>query len=164
MTQPRKIVILGHFGVGKTSLIRQYVDASFSEDYLVTVGLHVKKKDVIINDNTVTLVVWDIEGHSEIASARASYLLGSSGFIYVFDVSRPETYANLENQMEYLKEHFPGIPIEVFGNKCDKFKDEVSKVFFETPPFNSYLFTSAKTGENVEEGFMQLTIKTLVTT
>jgi small GTP-binding protein len=160
MSQSHKIVILGHFGVGKTSLIRQYVDASFSEEYLETVGVNIKKKDVTINDNAITLAIWDIEEHSEMASARASYLLGASSFIYVFDVSRPETYANLGRQMKYLKEHFPGIPIQVFGNKCDKLEDKVSKAFFETPPFNRYMFTSAKTGENVEEGFMQLTIKT----
>lgn len=161
MLQPRKIVILGHFGVGKTSLIRQFVDASFSEDYLVTVGVHVKKKEITINKKPVTLVVWDIEGNSEVSMTRSSYLLGSHGFIYVFDVSRPETYRNLEEQLDYLKEHFPKIPVVVFGNKCDKFGSEISKSFFEKSPFNTCLYTSAKTGENVEEGFKQLTIKTL---
>lgn len=161
MLQPRKIVILGHFGVGKTSLIRQFVDDSFSEDYLVTVGVHVKKKEIIINDNPVTLVVWDIEGNSEISMTRTSYLLGSNGFVYVFDVSRPETYSNLEEQMDYLKEHFPKVPVLIFGNKCDKFETGVSKSFFGGSPFETCLFTSAKTGENVAEGFKQLTIKTL---
>ncbi len=161
MPHPQKIVILGHFGVGKTSLIRRFVDASFSEDYLVTVGVHVKKKDIIINDNPTTLVIWDIEGNSEISMSRSSYLLGSNGFVYVFDVSRPETYANLEAQLEYLKEHFPKVPVTIFGNKADKFGEEVSKAFFEVPPFTECFFTSAKTGENVEEGFKELTIKTL---
>ena len=161
MLQPRKLVILGHFGVGKTSLIRQFVDAAFSEKYLVTVGVHVKKKEIIVNDEPITLVIWDIEGNSEISMARTSYLLGSHGFIYVFDVSRPETYTNLEEQMDYLKNHFPEIPVVVFGNKCDKFNADISKSFFEKSPFESCLFTSAKTGENVEEGFKQLTIKIL---
>lgn len=161
MQQPQKIVILGHFGVGKTSLIRQFVDASFSEDYLVTVGVHVKKKDVVIDDKPVTLVVWDIEGNSEVSMTRTSYLLGSNGFIYVFDVSRPETYANFVEQMSYLEEHYPNVPVVVFGNKCDKFDTGISKSFFERAPFENCLFTSAKTGENVEEGFKELTIKTL---
>ena len=161
MPQPQKIVILGHFGVGKTSLIRRFVDASFSEDYLVTVGVHVKKRDVVINNNPVTLVIWDIEGNSEISMARTSYLLGSNGFVYVFDVSRPETYANLESEMEYLKKNFSKVPVIIFGNKADKFGTEVSKSFFEESQFKECLFTSAKTGENVEEGFTQLTIKTL---
>ncbi len=161
MQQPRKIVILGHFGVGKTSLIRQFVEASFSEDYLVTVGVHVKKKEVIVNDESITLVVWDIEGNREISMSRPAYLMGTSGFIYVFDVSRPETYDNLEEQMNYLKEHFPKTPVVIFGNKCDKFDTGISKSFFDGPPFETCLFTSAKTGENVEEGFKQLTLKTI---
>lgn len=161
MLQPRKIVILGHFGVGKTSLIRQFVDASFNEDYLVTVGVHVKKKEVSIDNNPITLVIWDIEGNTEVSMTRASYLLGSHGFVYVFDVSRPETYTNLKEQMDYLKEHFPKVPVLTFGNKCDKFDNEISKSFFERPAFEDCLFTSAKTGENVEEGFKQLAIKTL---
>lgn len=161
MLQPRKIVILGHFGVGKTSLIRQYVDESFNEDYLVTVGVHVKKKEIVVNKKPVTLVIWDIEGNSELSMTRTSYLLGSQGFIYVFDVSRPETYANLMEQLTYLEEHFPNIPVVVFGNKCDKFESEISKSYFDKPQFEGCLYTSAKTGENVEEGFKQLTIKTL---
>jgi len=161
MLQPRKIVLLGHFGVGKTSLIRQFVDESFSEDYLVTVGVHVKKKEVIVNNNPITLVVWDIEGNSEVSATRASYLLGSHGFIYVFDISRPETYSNLKEQLEYLNQHFPKIPVVVFGNKCDMFDSEISKSYFEKPLFKDCLYTSAKTGENVEEGFKKLTIKTI---
>ena len=44
MSNSKKIVLVGHFGVGKTSLIRQFVESAFSEDYMVTVGVHVKKK------------------------------------------------------------------------------------------------------------------------
>lgn len=157
MSQPKKIVILGHFGVGKTSLIRQFVESEFSEDYLVTVGVHVKKKDVTIDGDNVTLVIWDLEGTPEIKTARKSYLLGASGFIYVFDISRPETYDNLGVQMDYLKEHFPGIPSVIVGNKSDKFDTEISRSFFETEHFNQCLFTSAKTGDNVEKTFNILT-------
>lgn len=73
MAQTKKIVILGHFGVGKTSLIRRYVDSAFSEDYLVTVGVHVKKKEIDLHDEKVTLIIWDIEGNTAIDKARKSY-------------------------------------------------------------------------------------------
>ena len=66
MATVKKIVLLGHFGVGKTSLVRRYIDSAFSEDYLVTVGVHVKKKDVVVNDEPVTLIIWDIEGNNSI--------------------------------------------------------------------------------------------------
>lgn len=159
MLHPKKIVILGHFGVGKTSLIRQFVDSQFSENYLVTVGVHVKKKVLKIDDREITLVIWDIEGNTSIEKARKSYLLGTHGFIYVFDVSRPLTYANLQDQLIYLKEHYPNIPVITLGNKADKFEKSVSREYFNSEIFKDSLFTSAMTGENVEKAFKQLTQK-----
>lgn len=159
MKHPKKIVILGHFGVGKTSLIRQFVESDFSENYLVTVGVHVKKKDILLDDENVTLIIWDVEGNTSIDKARSSYLLGTQGFIYVFDVSRPETFEDLETEMDYLKTHFNTIPVCVLGNKKDKFNEGVSASFFETKRFKEVLFTSAKTGENVENAFLKLTKK-----
>lgn len=159
MSQPKKIVILGHFGVGKTSLIRQFVDSQFSEDYLVTVGVHVKKKSVKIDDNDITLVIWDIEGNTSIDKARKSYLLGSHGFIYVFDITRPETYANLKDQLEYLEKEYASVPVVVLGNKSDQFGTSISKEYFNTKDFKECLFTSALTGENVDNAFIKLTKK-----
>lgn len=161
MSLPQKIVILGHFGVGKTSLVRQFVESQFSEDYLVTVGVHVKKKELVINHKKVTLILWDIEGNTSVDKARPSYLLGTNGFLYVFDVSRPETYENLQEQITYLNTKFPKAPVTVIANKCDTFNDDLTQHFFETPQFHNCIFTSAKTGENVEEAFIQLTTKLL---
>ena len=159
MSHPKKIVILGHFGVGKTSLIRQFVDSQFSEDYLVTVGVHVKKKSVTIDNNEITLVIWDIEGNTSIDKARKSYLLGSHGFIYVFDLTRPETYANLKDQLSYLNEEHSNVPVVVLGNKADQFGTTVSKEYFSTKEFEDCLFTSALKGENVDNAFVKLTKK-----
>ena len=102
MSHPKKVVLLGHFGVGKTSLLRRFVEATFSEDYMVTVGVHVKKKEVIIDKEPLTLIIWDIEGNTSIEKARNSYLIGTNGFIYVFDVTRPETYENISKELDYL--------------------------------------------------------------
>jgi len=156
MTHIKKIVFLGHFGVGKTSLIRRFVESEFSEDYLVTVGVHVKKKDVVINNETVSLIIWDIEGNTSINKARSSYLLGSDGFIYVFDVGRPETYKDLPDEMKYLQAHFKDIPVCKVGNKSDLFKGEFTEDFFKEQIYKGCIFTSAKTGENVEAIFTKI--------
>ncbi|GEQ85077.1 GTP-binding protein [Patiriisocius marinistellae] len=161
MAHPKKIVLLGHFGVGKTSLIRRFVESQFSEDYLVTVGVHVKKKEISIDGNNITLVIWDIEGNTSIDKARKSYLLGTSGFIYVFDISRPETFESLETEMKYLQDNFENVPVEIVGNKKDKFGEAVSEEFFKTQRFENCTFTSAKEGDNVEDAFEQLTRKML---
>lgn len=161
MSITKKIVILGHFGVGKTSLIRRYVESAFAEDYLVTVGVHVKKKELEVNNEKVTLIIWDIEGNTSIDLARKSYLLGTSGFLYVFDVTRPETYENLIEEKAYLEKHFKGIPVCTIGNKKDLLTEEAHQIFFEGESFKDCLFSSAKTGENVEEIFMEITTSML---
>jgi small GTP-binding protein len=161
MAAVKKIVLLGHFGVGKTSLVRRYIDSAFSEDYLVTVGVHVKKKEVIINHEPVTLIIWDIEGNNAIEKARSSYLLGTQGFIYVFDITRQETYESIESEMAYLKEHHDQTPVCLVGNKSDLFTEDFNQEFFKDPVFEPCYFTSAKTGENVEMIFLDIAKRTL---
>ncbi len=159
MGQSKKIILLGHFGVGKTSVLRRYVDDAFNEDYLVTVGVHVKKKDIVLNDETITLIIWDIEGNTSIDKARKSYLLGTHGFIYVFDITRPETYEQLESEFDYLKEKFPNVPVTLAGNKADLFDEEFTPSFFNDPIFEQCIFTSAKTGDTVEDLFKNIAVK-----
>ncbi|RMA66183.1 Rab family GTPase [Ulvibacter antarcticus] len=156
-SQSKKIVILGHFGVGKTSLVRRFVDSMFSEDYLVTLGVQVKKKVVTIDDAKVTLIIWDIEGNSSISKARKSYLTGTHGFLYVFDVTRPETFENLEDEMDFLANNFPSIPVCKIGNKSDLLLTENAKEFFEQEQYKDCDFTSAKEGNNVENVFQKIT-------
>ena len=60
MSISKKIVMLGHFGVGKTSLVRRYVDSAFSEDYLVTMGVQVKKREIEFQGETIKLIIWEI--------------------------------------------------------------------------------------------------------
>lgn len=161
MNYPKKIVLLGHFGVGKTSLLRQFVDTIFSEDYLVTVGVHVKKKEITVNQQQVQLIIWDIEGNTSIDKARNSYLLGSHGFIYVFDVTRPATYENIEDEIKFLDTNYPNIPACIVGNKADLFTEEFTPEFFGDEVFDNCFFTSAKTGENVSEIFNAIAKQTL---
>lgn len=157
MIRPKKIVLLGHFGVGKTSLLRRFVESEFSEDYLVTVGVHVKKKVVTIDEDEITLIIWDIEGNTSLEKARNSYLLGAHGFLYVFDLNRPETFSNLKEEQAFLKKNFLSIPVQLVGNKIDLIEDTERIHFFNAPEYANCMFTSAKTGIQVEEVFYQIT-------
>ncbi len=154
----KKVVLIGHFGVGKSSLIRRFVKNTFSEDYKVTIGVHVLKKDVTIPEvnDAITLVIWDLEGNDDITNTRSSYLLGTNGFVYVFDMTRPATYQNLEHDLNYIKERYPSIPMKVVGNK----KDLVTNDFIKqnNDVFGSFtdFYTSAKSGKKVEEVFSNL--------
>ncbi|GER60129.1 GTP-binding protein [Patiriisocius marinus] len=157
MTTSKKIVLLGHFGVGKSSLIRRFVENTFSENYKVTIGVHIFKKVVeVSNSDSISLIIWDLEGQDDIKKTRSSYLLGTNGFIYVFDLSRPITFENLNSELEFLKENFPNIPVKVVGNKMDLvtklYLKDYSEVFGHLVDF----FTSAKTGSRVDNLFSKL--------
>ncbi len=156
MSITKKIVLLGHFGVGKTSLIRQYIDKEFNPEYMVTIGLQVKKKQLEINGNIVSLIIWDIEGNTSVEKSRKSYLQGSSGFIYVVDVTRPETYRNINNEVAFLQKNFPAVPIITVGNKIDLTNSDSLQTFFQEKQLNIDILTSAKTGECVETLFTNL--------
>lgn len=157
MNISKKIVVLGHFGVGKTSLIRRFVENSFSNDYKVSIGVHIVKKTVAVSaDDTVSLILWDLEGTDDIASVRESYLLGTHGIIYVFDVSRPTTFQSIEEDLGALEKKVPGVPTKVVGNKIDLVAgEEVDKILKEKAISFDYL-TSAKTGTKVNELFEHL--------
>lgn len=154
MTVSKKIVLIGHFGVGKTSLIRRFVKNTFSEDYKVTIGVHISKKTVITPDNkSISFIIWDLEGQDDIKKTRPSYLLGTSGFIYVFDLSRPTTFENLNSELNFLKENYPNIPVKVVGNKMDLVNRAHLQQYDETFSHLVDVFVSAKTGSKVESLF-----------
>src|SRR5437773_6327824 len=83
--------MVGTFAVGKTSLVRQFVESVYSEKYHTTVGVKVDKKIMTVGENEVTLVLWDIEGATGSLELRQSYLRGAAGYLLVADGTRPDT-------------------------------------------------------------------------
>ena len=157
MQKSKKIVILGHFGVGKTSLIRRFVKDSFSDNYKVTIGVHITKKVVEITaDETISLIIWDLEGTDDIKMLRDSYLLGTHGVVFVFDVSRPSTFQNINEDLKIVKIKTPKIPIMVVGNKVDLVILNDLQSLLKDNNITANFLTSAKTGNSVNEMFTQL--------
>lgn len=152
----KKVILTGSFGVGKTSLFNQFIFSRFSDRYLTTIGVKVNKKVVNINGREVPLLIWDIAGEVAQDKVPNTYFLGASGIIYVFDLTRPLTYKNIKEDLEYLKDLLPGVLVKVVGNKKDLVnEDELNQVREEcTLPID--IVTSAKTGENVEALFNNL--------
>ena len=161
MSSSKKVVLVGHFGVGKSSLIRRFVQNEFSDDYLVTIGVHILKKTVSINNEETTIIIWDIEGKEDIQKVRSSYLMGSSGFIYVIDPTRIHTYQNLNDELKFIKKNYAKIPVITVANKLDLINiDDFKKELIEKNLIIDF-FTSAKNGNNVEEIFKNLTLEML---
>ena len=158
MILSKKVVLLGPFGVGKTSLFRRFVDNEFSEDYKVTLGVQIKKKSISLSDGReLSMVIWDTEGHSDnVQDTRKSYLLGSHSMVYVFDLSRPETYGTIISDMEYLKKEYPKVVFKILGNKLDLVnkKEIIQQLNDHNIPFDE--LTSAKADKNVQDFFNTL--------
>lgn len=157
MQKSKKVVILGHFGVGKTSLIRRFVSNQFSDQYKVTIGVHISKKVVDLSDeDSVSLILWDLEGTDRLEQIREAYLLGTHGVIFVFDINRPSTFQNLKRDLETVKSKVQDRPTVVIGNKKDLVPEEEMSSLLEEHDIPYDYLTSAKTGETVEEAFLHL--------
>ncbi len=159
MNSSKKVVLVGHFGVGKSSLIRRFVQNEFSDDYLVTIGVHILKKVININNEETTIIIWDIEGKEDIQKVRSSYLMGSSGFIYVIDPTRIHTYQDLNEELKFINKNYSKIPVITVVNKSDLIDLEEFKKEIIAKDLKIDFFTSAKSGDNVEEIFRNLTLE-----
>ena len=151
-----KIVMVGDFGVGKTSLVKRFVDNSFSEEYLSTIGVSISKKHL----NESTLMLWDIEGHTEFKPIFKQYLLGAKGFIVVADITRQNTIENIAKHIQLCHDVVKGAPISVALNKSDIkhtiSQETLSSIKKISPLIINVLKTSAKNGDAVLDIFGSL--------
>jgi small GTP-binding protein len=159
MNNSRKVVLVGHFGVGKSSLVRRFVQNTFSDNYIVTIGVHILKKEIKINDLDLTLIIWDIEGKDDIEKVRSSYLLGTSGFIYVIDPTRPQTFERFNDEKAFIIENFPTAQLVSVANKTDLIDIEEFKILLTEKEINIDYFASAKLGMEVENVFQTIGMK-----
>jgi small GTP-binding protein len=151
--------MLGATAVGKTSLVRRFVESMFSEKYQATIGVKIDRKLVELGDTTVSLLLWDLQGEDEFQRVRLSYLRGASGLIYVADGTRPETLLTTRSLRALAEETVGDVPSLLFLNKSDLTEQWVlDDAFLEAngPSGVQTLRTSARTGDQVEAGFQQL--------
>jgi len=151
-----KIVLIGNFGAGKTSLIRRFVENSFSEEYLSTIGVSISKKTI----ENATIMIWDIEGHTEFKPIFKQYLLGAKGFIVVADLLRPESIDQIPKHIDLCHQVVKDAPVCIALNKSDMPHDfsqeSLQKLKESSPSVIEVLKTSAKSGDAVEELFLKL--------
>ena len=156
MSLSKKLILIGHFGVGKTSLVQQFVHQKFSEQYITTIGVKIDKKQLVVDGTEITLLIWDIAGENEQQKVPASYRLGAHGALYVFDLTRPSSYESIDQELAFLKTQIPDIPIQILGNKKDLLTDsQIDEILPQIAAENIFL-TSAKTGDHVEQAFENL--------
>lgn len=154
-----KICIVGAFGVGKTSLISRYAQGIFSDKYKTTVGVKIDKKVLEHNGNSVTLILWDLEGEDALTSVRPAHLRGASGYVLVIDGSRRNTLEVGIDLQQRVERATGPVPFVCVINKAD-LKDswEIDPSDIEALERRHWILieTSAKTGTAVEQVFQRL--------
>jgi small GTP-binding protein len=115
-----KLVIIGDPMVGKTSIITRFIDKTFEHEYLQTIGTQLNCSEIIVGDVLIRLIIWDLAGQPRFESVRKLYFLGSDAVIVVFDLTRPETFDNLEGWLHAFRQAVPDqVPSILIGNKVD---------------------------------------------
>jgi small GTP-binding protein len=158
----KKICMLGGFSVGKTSLVKRYVESIFSDAYLTTVGVKINKKTEMLPGQVVSLILWDLAGEDDIASLRMSYLRGSAGFVLVADGTRRSTLEMALSLQQRVEADYGALPFVLLVNKSDlreqwtiddtELEDLRQRGWWVRP-------SSARSGEGVEEAFRDLAVR-----
>jgi Ras-related protein Rab-11A len=160
-TMKFKTVIIGEAGVGKTSIVQQFVNKCFQEKYVETIGVEFFTKTFKINDKIIKAEIWDTAGSERFASITKNYYRGADGALIVYDISNKTTFDNVENWFNDLKnackeEAF----IILIGNKNDlENQRQVSNNMLINLGKNlgiAVMETSAKDDYNINESFYLL--------
>jgi small GTP-binding protein len=160
-----KLILGGEGGVGKTSMVHRFVEDAFQTDYKSTIGTSIMKKECDFQglESKVRFVIWDLAGQAQFKRVRQTYLGNAEAGILVFDVTRKDTFDKLENWFKEIKEVSTTISLILVGNKIDLEDQRV--VIHEqgeelAQKLNlSYIETSAKTGENINDAFKMLALQ-----
>ena len=160
-----KILLLGDSTVGKTCFLLRYMDDSFLDLHMATIGLDYRLKTMILEDQKIVKVqLWDTAGQDKFRAITRNYYKGANGIILIFDVTNENSYENIKKWVNEIKEEISeNVEIVLIGNKIDNVKDriiskekgnklaeEIGVKFFET---------SAKTGEGINESVFFLVKK-----
>jgi small GTP-binding protein len=155
----KKVALLGAPGVGKTSLVRQFVLSLFDDQYLTTIGVKVDKKQVQVGGADVMLMLWDVAGAEESAGVPMSYIRGASGYLLVVDGTRPETLEVGLDIVDQVNEEIGPLPHVLVLNKTDlaeQWRLQDAELERRGYAGTAVVRASAKTGAGVEQAFMTL--------
>ena len=156
-----KILLLGDSSVGKTSLILKYTEDYFQETYLSTVGIEYKTKTLEIKGVEVTLEIWDTAGQERFRSLSKTFIKDAEGIIFVYDITNKKSFDDLKIWIKECEDHAKKDYKKILvGNKIDlendrEVNEESHNKICEKDKISGF-FTSAKSGENVEDAYLEL--------
>lgn len=156
-----KIFLAGEGGVGKSTLVERFMKGIFNEKMKITIGVQHSVTSIDTTKGKVQLQIWDLGGEERFKSIIPIYIRGSHAGIICFDTTRYSTYKNLfHNWMDLIRGNLPDIPLILVGTKTDIIDtlpdEEMFEELKEKYNVKEIIFTSSKTGDNVEKVFIQL--------
>jgi len=160
-----KVIVLGLYGVGKTSIINRLMNKEIDLDYAPTISVDIVNLQVKVNDKIIQIQMWDCCGNDEFALNTPNLFKNTSVALLVYAINDKEkSFKNIAEWNNILREHSYDHIIFLIGNKSDledqrkvtiedvvNFKNNYDdiKMFFET---------SAKKGENIDKLFENIAI------
>jgi small GTP-binding protein len=160
-----KVIVIGPAAVGKSSLIRRFVENKFTLQYKFTIGVDFSTKIIEYEpEKKARVTIWDIGGQDRFKVLRRNFYEGTHGAIVVFDLSRAQTFVKMKEWVADMNQILQEkVPFVILGNKSDLIP-EIGELITKDEPkefakrVNSkYVGTSAKSGDNVTKAFVELT-------
>ena len=157
-----KILTIGESGVGKTCILRRFVENKFLKNHLATIGIDFKTKTININNQEIKLKIWDTAGQERFRNITTQYYKGADGIVLVYDVTDEASYEKIRDWMEQILSNTQqdDIGLVLLGNKCDMeprtVTEEMGNKMAEELKID-YFETSALNGQGIKEAFEQLT-------
>ena len=156
-----KIILIGDTSVGKTNILSRYINDTFSETSKSTVGVELATKVEHYNNKKIKIQIWDTAGQERYKSITTSYYKGAKGAFIVYDITKKESFKNVDKWIKDLKEFGDeDVTILIIGNKCD-LEDErevsIEEVKKKAELFDiGYCETSALKAKNIDYAFQTL--------
>ena len=162
-----KVMLLGDSSVGKSSLMKRYVDGGFDPRYRASIGVEFMFKNMNIDGNDVRVQIWDTAGQERFMSLGSAHFRGSDACILVYDITSTESFSHLNSWMEEFTNQTGKKNFVLMGNKSDlEDKRAVTSRTAQTwcqkngEDFQ-YFETSAKESVGVEDAFKHIVEKAL---
>ena len=157
-----KILTIGESGVGKTCILRRFVEDKFLKNHLATIGIDFKTKTLNINNQEIKLKIWDTAGQERFRNKTTQYYKGADGIVLVYDITEEASFDKIKDWMDQILSNTnkDEICLILLGNKCDIEKRSISyeqgKTLANELQVN-FFETSAQTGQNIKDAFETLT-------
>ncbi|XP_046664622.1 ras-related protein Rab-32-like [Homalodisca vitripennis] len=168
-----KFLIIGDFGVGKTAIVRRYVDGRFSSKYKITIGADFALKHITRDETHIKLQIWDIAGNERFGYMTRVYFKYAVAAVVVFDLTRSTTIQSASKWLRDLREKVTlsdgtAVPVVLLANKCDIYNsslptDSINKLCKEYR-IDAWFATSAKDNVNIDQAFNFLIDRSLQVT